>query len=50
MIRRTVDFPGFLHAVRLERDVVPDFADYPFSIPAVRGLETLSSSTPRSRS
>ena len=41
MIRRTVDFTGFVHAVRLERDGVPDFAEYPFSIPAIRGLETL---------
>jgi len=41
MIRRTVDFPGFVHAVRLKRDAVPDFADYPFSIPAVRCLDTL---------
>ena len=41
MIRRTVDFTGFVHAIRLERDGVPDFAEYPFSIPAVRSLETL---------
>lgn len=39
MIGRTVDFPGFVHAVQLKRDNVPDFADYPFSIPAVRGLD-----------
>jgi len=41
MNRKTVDFPGFVHAVRLKRDDVPDFAEYPFSIPAVRGLDTL---------
>jgi predicted ATPase len=41
MIHRTLDFPGFIHAVRLERDAVSDFASYPFSIPAVRGLDTL---------
>ena len=41
MVERTVDFPGFIHALRLERDAVPDFTSYPFSIPAVRGLETL---------
>jgi predicted ATPase len=31
----------FLRSVRLEREGVPDFEKYPFSIPAVRGLETL---------
>lgn len=31
----------FVHAVRLERDTVPDFEQYPFSIPAVRHLERL---------
>jgi predicted ATPase len=41
MIERTVDFPGFIHALRHERDAVPDFTSYPFSIPAVRGLDTL---------
>jgi predicted ATPase len=41
MIHRTVDFPGFIHALRLERDAVPNFISYPFSIPAVRGLDTL---------
>ena len=41
MIRRTVDFSGFVHAIRLERDSVSDFTTYPFSIPAIRGLETL---------
>ncbi|HZJ64931.1 MAG TPA: AAA family ATPase [Kofleriaceae bacterium] len=41
MIGRTIDFRGFVHAVRLERDAISDFASYPFSIPAVRGLDTL---------
>lgn len=31
----------FVHAVRLERDTVADFGQYPFSIPAVRHLERL---------
>lgn len=38
---RTCDFTGFVRAVRLDRDGVPSFASYPFSIPAVSKLETL---------
>jgi predicted ATPase len=38
---RTVDFGGIIQAVRLERDTVPSFERYPFSIPAVRQLDTL---------
>ncbi len=38
---RTVDFTGFVQAVRLDRDGVPSFASYPFSIPAVCQLQTL---------
>ncbi|MCW5557971.1 MAG: AAA family ATPase [Verrucomicrobiae bacterium] len=32
---------GFLSAVRLERDRVPDFDGYPFGVPAIRGLDRL---------
>ncbi|MBZ0230709.1 MAG: AAA family ATPase [Deltaproteobacteria bacterium] len=32
---------GFLRAIRLMRDRVPTFANYPFSIPAVRALDEL---------
>ena len=32
---------GFIRALRLERDGVPDFAKYPFAIPAIRELERL---------
>lgn len=32
---------SFLNALRLERDSVPDFNAYPFSIPAIRSLERL---------
>lgn len=32
---------SFLNAVRLERDLVTDFGEYPFSIPAVRHLHRL---------
>jgi predicted ATPase len=38
---RTIDFTGFVQAVRLERGGVPGFTSYPFSIPAVRQLDTL---------
>lgn len=41
MTARTIDFTGFVRAVRLERDTVPSFDGYPFSIPAVRDLQTL---------
>jgi predicted ATPase len=34
-------FPGFLSAIRLKRDVVPGFDQYPFSIPAVKELDRL---------
>ncbi|MBI1176625.1 AAA family ATPase [bacterium] len=34
-------FPGFLNAVRLKRDLVPDFRRYPFSIPSVNQLDRL---------
>lgn len=33
--------PGFLRAIRLERERVPGFDAYPFSIPAVRALDEL---------
>jgi predicted ATPase len=33
---------GYLRAVRLVRDEVPSFDEYPFSIPALRGLEELA--------
>lgn len=33
-------FPGFVSAVRLKRDEVLDFNSYPFSIPALRELDT----------
>src|SRR5436190_3009217 len=32
---------SFLNAVRLERERVPDFRAYPFSIPAIRQLDRL---------
>lgn len=32
---------GFLRALRLEREGVPDFEKYPFAIPAIRELERL---------
>lgn len=32
---------GFVSAVRLRRDEVPGFDDYPFHIPAIRSLERL---------
>ncbi|GEM_PF-2523776 len=32
-------FPGFLSAIRLKRDAVPDFDHYPFSIPVVTELD-----------
>jgi predicted ATPase len=33
--------PGFLKAVTLVRDRVPSFERYPFSVPAIRAMETL---------
>lgn len=41
MSERTIDFTGLVHGVRLDREGVPSFDDYPFSIPAVRALDTL---------
>ena len=38
----SADSHGFLREVRLERDRIDDFSRYPFSIPAVRALETLA--------
>ncbi len=35
MIERTSTSRGFIHALGLECDAVPDLASYPFSIPAV---------------
>lgn len=32
---------GFVKALRLRREDVPDFARYPFAIPAIRSLERL---------
>ena len=32
---------GFLQEIRLKREEVPDFRAYPFSIPAIRKLDTL---------
>ena len=32
---------GYLSAARLRREAVPSFERYPFSLPAVRGLETI---------
>lgn len=37
----TLSFRGFLRAVRLRREAVESFAEYPFSIPAIRHLERL---------
>ncbi|MDQ2730447.1 MAG: AAA family ATPase [Armatimonadota bacterium] len=34
--------PGLLRSITLLRDEVPDFNTYPFSIPAVRNLQTLT--------
>ena len=41
MSERTIDFTGLVRGVRLERDGVPGFDEYPYSIPAVRALDTL---------
>jgi len=41
MSRRVADSGGYLHSLRLERDRVTAFEEYPFSIPAVRNLEVL---------
>jgi len=41
MSERTIDFAGLVRGVRLDRDGVPSFDAYPFSIPAVRALDTL---------
>jgi predicted ATPase len=38
---RTADFPGFVQTVRLLRDQIATPAEYPFSIPALRGFEEL---------
>ncbi len=32
---------SFVNAVRLERDRVPDFNEYPFCIPSIRHLDRL---------
>ncbi len=32
---------GFIRAIRLRREAVPNFDEYPFSIPAIRSLERL---------
>lgn len=39
--RPAVRGAGFLRALRLRRDKVPDFGAYPFHIPAVRALDRL---------
>ena len=39
--QRTDDGHGYVRAVRLVRDSVPSFDDYPFSIPAVRALDEI---------
>jgi predicted ATPase len=41
MSRSAVGSRGYLHSLRLERDRVPDFDHYPFSIPAIRSLDHL---------
>lgn len=33
--------PHYIRAIRLKRDAVPSFAEYPFSIPAIRHLDRL---------
>jgi len=38
---RRVTATGFLRGVRLVRDQVPSFDEYPFAIPAIRGLDEL---------
>lgn len=35
---------GFLRSVRLLREEVPSFEEYPFSMPAIRTLEELDTS------
>lgn len=42
MSRRAVDGRGYLHSLRLERDRVLAFDQYPFSIPAIRELDELA--------
>jgi predicted ATPase len=32
---------GFVRALRLEREEVPDFDRYPFAIPSIRALDRL---------
>ncbi len=36
-----LDQSGFLRSVSLLREEVPDFGVYPYSIPAIRNLDTL---------
>ncbi|MDQ3300038.1 MAG: AAA family ATPase [Myxococcota bacterium] len=39
---RTIDFQGFVQSVELVRDNIPSFDAYPFSVPAIRGLDKLA--------
>ncbi len=41
MSRRVADSGGYLHSLRLERERVSTFDEYPFSIPAIRTLDEL---------
>jgi predicted ATPase len=42
MVRPVLATDGYLRGVRLVRDSVPTFDEYPFSIPAIRDLEELA--------
>jgi predicted ATPase len=36
------DFDTYLKGLELRRDLIPSFSDYPFSLPAIQGLKSLS--------
>lgn len=38
---KTIESKSFLHTCRLNREKVPSFSDYPFSIPTIRSLDEL---------
>jgi predicted ATPase len=42
MVDRVLEATGYLRAVRLVREQVPTFDEYPFSVPAIRGLDELA--------
>jgi predicted ATPase len=42
---KTIESELFLHRITLKRDAVPSFEEYPFSLPVVRGLNSLELTT-----